>query len=63
MFPGWEQLPKQTYLTDIHSLLAEIAQAHLLRWHSAHSQVGEMLAIGHKCQVTMGLTCAASVII
>jgi len=41
---------------DIHSLLAEIAQAHLFRWHSAHSQVGEMLAIGHKYQVTVGLT-------
>lgn len=48
---------------DVHSLLAEIAQAHLLRWQSAHFQVGEMLAIGHKYQVTMGLKWAASVII
>lgn len=40
---------------DIHSLLAEIAHAHLLRWHRAHSHVGVMLAIGHKYQVTVGL--------
>lgn len=40
---------------DIDCLLAEIAHAHLLRWHCAQSQVGVMLAVGHKYQVTVSL--------